>query len=328
MTLQFTPLVFPLLTWLFSLAGTALALSMLRQYAVMDNPNARSNHTIPVPRGGGIAMILFALMFLAASNVPVCIILAAVLLATISFVDDLRGVKVYIRFGVQFIAVIVAMPALKGHLFPYYIPHIAEQIFIALFWIWFINLNNFMDGIDGISSMQAIITSAGICLLVSLHKTLPPTLAIHASIIAAAVLGFFWFNRHPAKLFMGDVGSITLGFLIFYLLITLSLHGAWVAALLLPAYYVCDATFTLIKRAVRGEKVWQAHSEHAYQHAVRRGLTHTQVVRKITLLNICLVALAISATLNMMISKELLTAGYIMTACTMGYLMYHPRRNI
>lgn len=323
MTLTYSPLLFPLLAWLFSLGGTAVALAMLRQYAVMDNPNARSNHKAPVPRGGGIAMIIVALLFLACYGVDIRIILAATLLAAISFADDLRGVPAYLRFGIQALAAIIAVPALHGRALSPQVPLLIEQAITVLCWIWFINLNNFMDGIDGISSMQAIMVAVGICFIAAAaHTLLPLPLVMEASIVAAATLGFFWFNRHPAKLFMGDVGSITLGFLVFYLLAILAQHGALFSALILPAYYVSDATFTLLKRFARGEKVWQAHSEHAYQQAVRRGLTHTQVVHKITMLNFCLVILAIFATLNMITGMVMMVVGYMLTAWLIRHLMH------
>jgi UDP-N-acetylmuramyl pentapeptide phosphotransferase/UDP-N-acetylglucosamine-1-phosphate transferase len=196
-----------------------------------------------------------------------------------------------------------------------------EQAVIVLCWLWFINLTNFMDGIDGITCMQVIVMCVGIC-LISLLFPLPHALTTQASILAAAALGFFWFNRHPAKLFMGDVGSITLGFLMFYLLLSLSLNGALLSALILPAYYLSDATFTLLTRLLRREKIWQAHSSHAYQKAVRRGLKHTEVVHKITLLNICLVILAIFATADMMIGGIMLITAYIISAFTIRHLIY------
>jgi UDP-N-acetylmuramyl pentapeptide phosphotransferase/UDP-N-acetylglucosamine-1-phosphate transferase len=319
MTISYSPLLFPLASWLFSLAGTALALSILTQYSVIDTPNERSSHKIPVPRGGGIAMIIVALIFLASAGMDLKIIAAATLLAIISFIDDLRNMPVTVRLGAQAIAVIIATSALHGRIVPA-IPLPLEQALIVLSWLWFINLFNFMDGIDGITSMETIMIMIGICIIAFVHKSLPAALVLHACIIAAATLGFFWFNRHPAKLFMGDIGSVTLGFLVACLLFELALHGQLLPALILPAYYVSDATFTLFKRLITREKIWQAHSQHAYQQAVRSHMTHTQVVRKITLLNICLVILANFATPDM-IGVIMLIIAYILAACMIRHFV-------
>jgi UDP-N-acetylmuramyl pentapeptide phosphotransferase/UDP-N-acetylglucosamine-1-phosphate transferase len=147
------------------------------------------------------------------------------------------------------------------------------------------------------------------------HPAFPLWLPVEAGIVAAAALGFYGFNRSPAKLFMGDVGSITLGFLTGYLLLELAIGGQWTSALILPAYYLSDATTTLCKRLWRGEKVWQAHSQHAYQQAVRAGFSHSEVVNKISGLNMVLVVLAMAATVSMMADVAMLVLAYGLTAC-------------
>jgi len=317
MTLQYCPLWIVFFAWLFSLAGTALTLPLLKRLGVMDTPLARSNHKISVPRGGGIMMIITILLFFWSLGVGMEMLLAAALLMAVSFTDDLKSLSVRWRLLAQLIAVALAMHSLPGRLLPDAIPYFIEWGFIALFWLWFINLTNFMDGIDGITSMQMIAMALGICLV---YSPLGPP----AAVLAAAVLGFFWFNRPPAKLFMGDAGSIPLGFLMFYLLLSLAIAGARCAALILPAYYLSDATLTLLKRLLRGEKVWQAHSEHAYQRAVRGGMTHKQVVRRITGLNMILVVLAMSSTVSMMAGIATLLVAYALTFCFIRYLAHAP----
>jgi len=310
-----SPLVIPFFTWLISLLGTRLALMLLSDFGIMDVPSARSNHTSPVPRGGGIAMVISALLFLASIGMNGSVLLAAVLLAVVSFADDLKSLPVSVRLLVQVVAVAIAASALPDHVFPAFVPHLCEGVFIALLWIWFINLTNFMDGIDGITSMQTILVSVGICLVCESVPSLPRVLAQEAIIIAVAALGFYWFNGWPAKVFMGDVGSITLGFLSGYMLLTLAMNGQWIPALILPAYYLSDATCTLVKRFLHGEKVWQAHSLHAYQQAVRSGLSHRAVVCRISGLNVLLVMLAMVATVSMMAAVAMLIIAYGLTAC-------------
>jgi UDP-N-acetylmuramyl pentapeptide phosphotransferase/UDP-N-acetylglucosamine-1-phosphate transferase len=301
-----------LLSGLASALGTWVLLPVLRR-RVMDMPNERSSHTVPVPRGGGIAMIAAALIGLAFTGLPVPIIAAAVLLAAVSFMDDLRGLSVKWRLLAQFIAVGLAIGTLPGDIFPEFVPHSLQLAAIALFWVWFINLTNFMDGIDGISAMQAIMTCVGIALIHWLRPWLPSSLAVWACVLAASCYGFYLFNRSPAKLFMGDVGSVPLGFLVGYLLLNLAADGYPLPALILPAYYLSDATLTLVRRLLRGDKVWQAHREHAYQKAVQRGFTHAQVVARISWLDAALIALAMYGALSMMAGVATAIAAYGLT---------------
>jgi UDP-N-acetylmuramyl pentapeptide phosphotransferase/UDP-N-acetylglucosamine-1-phosphate transferase len=280
----------------------------------MDMPNARSSHKTPVPRGGGIAMISAALIGLILAGLPLTVVCAAILLAAVSFIDDFRGLPAGLRLLVQCVAVGMAVTALPGHILPGFVPRWTGLIAAALLWIWFINLTNFMDGIDGISAMQAIMVSAGIGLLHLIYPyILNPGLVVEAGVMAASAYGFYLFNRHPAKLFMGDVGSVPLGFLMGYLLLSVAGLGHPLPALILPAYYLSDATLTLLIRLKRGEKVWQAHAEHAYQKAVRGGLSHATVVSRISWLNAALIALAMLSELSMMAGILSIIAAYGLT---------------
>jgi UDP-N-acetylmuramyl pentapeptide phosphotransferase/UDP-N-acetylglucosamine-1-phosphate transferase len=307
-----SPLLIILLCGALSALGTWLILPALKRH-VMDVPNDRSNHKEPVPRGGGVAMIAAALIGLVECGLPQGVFAATVLLAAVSFMDDLRGLPVSARLLAQLAAVALAISTLPERIFPDSVPLLLEWATIAFLWVWFINLTNFMDGIDGISAMQAIMVSAGIALIHWLRPWLPSSLATEAGVIAASCYGFYLFNRSPAKVFMGDVGSIPLGFLIGYLLLTLAAYGYPLPALILPAYYVTDATLTLCKRLLRREKVWQAHSGHAYQQAVRGGLTHAQVVAWISWLNAVLIVLAMLGALSMMAGIATAIAGYGLT---------------
>jgi UDP-N-acetylmuramyl pentapeptide phosphotransferase/UDP-N-acetylglucosamine-1-phosphate transferase len=165
---------------------------------------------------------------------------------------------------------------------------------LGLAWLWFINLFNFMDGIDGLAGSEAIAVALGYLLIVTWaghdHPLWRPAL-----IVAASVAGYLAWNWHPAKVFMGDAGSIPLGFLLGWLLLDLALAGQWAAALILPAYFAADATYTLLKRALRGEKPWQAHREHFYQRAVLGGATPPGVVWRVSAVNAALIALALAS---------------------------------
>jgi len=152
-----------------------------------------------------------------------------------------------------------------------------------------------MDGIDEITVVETCTIGGGIVFLGLALMPIPLHLQIEALIVVAAMLGFWLFNRHPAKIFLGDVGSIPLGLMVGFLLLRVAANGQWAEALILPAYYMVDGSLTLLNRLIKREKIWQAHSQHAYQIAVRRGNTHSEVVQQILALNLILISLAVLA---------------------------------
>ena len=257
---------------------------------------------MPTPRGGGIAVIgasLAAWFGLCAEGVlpppTIVVALAGGGLAVVSWLDDLRGLSPAVRLLAQFVAVAAGIWALPpGMVFQGWLPPGLDAIAAALLWVWFVNLFNFMDGIDGIAGSEAAAIGIGIgIMLVSAGRDFGPSLPAMA--IAAAALGFLVWNWAPARIFLGDVGSVPLGYLLGFLLYTLALQGQWQAALILPGYFLADATITLLRRLVRGERVWQAHREHFYQRAVQHGLGHAAVVRRVIAANIVLIACAWAA---------------------------------
>ncbi|MDD9918453.1 MAG: glycosyl transferase [Rhodospirillaceae bacterium] len=222
------------------------------------------------------------------------IIAAVILLACVSWVDDLKSLSPGIRLIAQIVAILPAMLWLHGKspIFQGIVPEYLDLILAGLIWIWFINLFNFMDGIDGISGVEAAAIGAGIAIVAIQAPAagIDPRLA---ATIAAGAIGFLCWNWHPAKVFLGDVGSVPLGFLLGWLLLNLASSGAWAAAAILPLYYLADATITLTRRGLRGEKVWHAHREHFYQRAVQNGRSHAVVSIGVALCNVVLIGLAV-----------------------------------
>jgi len=282
---------------------TGLTLKFLRKKAILDQPNERSSHCVPTPRGGGLGVLAIILpslgLIFAISPQPpseALFILGSLLaLAGISWLDDIKTLGAASRFGVQILCVVFCLSfmtfpteGLSFGLLPFWL----EKIIMGMAWIWFINLFNFMDGINGITGTEVLSINGGLLIL---GLFLPLSLAAHFTslALAAAALGFLYWNWGQAKIFMGDVGSIPLGFLIGWVLIGLALEGYGVAALILPLYYLMDATLTLLNRLRRGEKIWQAHREHFYQKAHQSGLSHSQVVTAIGLLNLTLIGCAV-----------------------------------
>ena len=277
-------------------AGTGALLPFLRTRAILDHPNERSSHDTPTPKGGGLALMAVVLAawvavgFYLESGTFLTWALpgVALVLAGLSWIDDLRGLPPVIRLVAQIVAVtaILLLRPMPEAFFQGLLPHALDALLAGIIWVWFINLFNFMDGIDGITGFETIIIGVGIALIGE------GPAALLGGIMAAAAAGFLKWNWHPAKVFMGDVGSVPLGFLLGWLLLDMAGNGHWAAAMILPAYYLADATITLIRRALKGEKVWQAHRQHFYQQAVQRGLSHANVTARVAMLGALLVNLA------------------------------------
>ena len=312
-----------------TLVGTGTAAVYLKARAILDHPNERSSHTAPTPRGGGIAVVAVLLMAwpaiaIASSARPsdsIAVIGAAAALAAVSWIDDLKGLHPGLRLAVQFVAAGLAVTAIPQSqlVFQGLMPVAFDRVAAVVLWVWFVNVFNFMDGIDGIAGSEAVSIGAGLFLLALIFPAqgLAPGFAFYALIIAAAALGFLWWNWEPAKIFLGDVGSVPLGFLLGFLLLDAAAAGYWAAAAILPLYYMADSGLTLIARLLRRQPVWRAHAGHFYQKAARKFGSHARVVRAIVAANLCLIALAlVSVTLGW----PALAAGGVVVAGLLAYL--------
>lgn len=278
---------------------------LLLRYHILDLPNERSSHDVAKPRGGGLALVPMLLLawllwrpWLA--EVPPgfnVAILGAVWLVGISWLDDLRDLSAGWRLAAQAAAVAagLAMMSEAGLFFQGLLPPLLDRLAAGLLWLWFVNLFNFMDGIDGISAIETIAIGLGLG-LAAWAAGLDVSLIVLGWLAAAAALGFLPWNWAPAKLFLGDVGSIPVGYLLGWLLLVMAADGQWAVALILPAYYLADATLTLLRRAVARKTLWQAHREHFYQQPVEAGRPHESVARLIAIGNLVLLGLALLAT--------------------------------
>lgn len=280
-----------------SIAITKLVLNELKRRSILDMPNQRSSHQQPTPRGGGIAvMAVIAICWsVPALNSPIAaaLLVGALLLAIVSWIDDLKTVEIIVRLSAQFAAVILGLFFLdnEGYLLQGLAPKWLDRVLAALVWVWFINLFNFMDGIDGIASIETMIISFGLTILSITSPSIAPEPWLSLSILGVAT-GFLKSNWPPAKLFLGDVGSIPLGYILGGLLLLVAMRGAWQVALILPLYFLLDSTITLCRRLLRLEPIWRAHKEHFYQQAVSAGKSHAEVTTAVAILGLTLVALA------------------------------------
>lgn len=307
---------------------------MLDSYSIVDLPGKRTNHSHRIPRGGGLAImpaILAAWGFSGYmlpsdhgfANLQISIFMTAFLFG-VSFVDDIRTLSAGVRIATHIAAVmfVLVLAPVGWRIFPEYIPAEFERIVLGVCWIWFINLTNFMDGIDGITGVEVIGITAGIVLVGLVHGSLPIVTMSLSIIVLAAFAAFLFWNWAPAKIFLGDSGSIPTGFIVFGLLIDLAGSGYAAAAIVLPAYYVVDATATLLLRLMVGERIWEAHSTHAYQLAVRRSVPHSRVSGIVAISNAFLILLGIISFWLPLFSIILayILAGMIYSSFVFGWL--------
>lgn len=280
-----------------------LMTAALRRYAlvrsVIDVPNARSSHTVPTPRGGGVAIVLSFLLSLVTlmldgfeqSSTLVAIGGGGALIAVIGFMDDHGHIAARWRLLGHFAAAAWILVWIGGlaplPLFGWTLDlGLLGGLLAAVYLVWLLNLYNFMDGIDGIASVEAITASLSAALLYWLSGLNGP--AVLPLLLAAAVGGFLFWNFPPAKIFMGDAGSGFIGIV----LGGLSLQAAWVSPpmfwcwLILLGVFIVDATYTLVRRLLRGDKVYEAHRSHAYQFASRQYGKHMPVTLAVAALNL------------------------------------------
>ncbi|RMV74637.1 Glycosyl transferase, group 4 protein [Pseudomonas caricapapayae] len=295
-----------MIEWLSVIVIAFLSLiltALLRKYALarslIDVPNARSSHSIPTPRGGGVSIVVafvMAVVILAWMGHLSAPALAAIvgsggLVAVIGFMDDHGHIAARWRLLGHFVAAAWALFWLDG-LAPIdvmgwtFTPGPVGQVLAAFYLVWMLNLYNFMDGIDGIAGVEAVTVCMGMSIIYALGGYVG--LSWEALLLAVAVAGFLYWNAPPAKIFMGDAGSGFLGIV----LGVLSIQGSWASPqlfwswLILLGVFIVDATVTLVRRLLRRERLYEAHRSHAYQFASRHYGSHLPVTLTVGLINL------------------------------------------
>jgi UDP-N-acetylmuramyl pentapeptide phosphotransferase/UDP-N-acetylglucosamine-1-phosphate transferase len=285
-------------------AGIVMALLPLLQRYALAHPNARSSHHTSTPQGGGIAVIAATIAVAAGAaaigfNDPSVntvslwpVFAATAFIAVVGVADDIWTIEVAPRLLLQSLAVIVVIASLpEGLRVVPLLPWWIERVLLAIACLWFVNLTNFMDGIDWMTIAEFVPIAIGLTLIGYLGA-----MPVHGVVVALALcgglIGFAPFNRPVARIFLGDVGSLPIGLLFAWQLVLLAGNGHFAAAILLPLYYLADSTLTLLRRMKNGEPFWQAHRTHFYQIATVRGLSVSAVVARVFATNLALVALA------------------------------------
>ncbi|HAF28019.1 MAG TPA: glycosyl transferase [Bacteroidales bacterium] len=260
------------------------------KYKIVDIPNDRSSHKLPTPRGGGLAIVISWYMGISIlfyfKLIELGLFLALLsgsIIAVVSLIDDIIKVKAIIRLFIHFIAVIIAFHFL-GELRPLIMPNLEINYYIFIYplaivgMVWFVNLFNFMDGLDGFASTEAIILAI---VMFAYSGNIINLLLI------ASIVGFLYWNWPKAKIFLGDVGSTQLGFIL--VVLGIYFHNTFKFSILnwimLSSPFWFDATYTLFRRWRNNEKLSHAHKKHVYQRIVQAGFSHQKVLFSLIIIN-------------------------------------------
>lgn len=277
-------------------------IEIARYFNIICMPSERRNHDIPTPRGGGIVVIpciaFFTFLYLKFIHSDVNsenvknIMFISLFLCFIFFLDDVKNIRRSIRFFSQIIAACLGFyvcgeKAIIFDILPYWL----NGIIVVFGWVWFMNLYNFMDGIDGMTSSNTIFFSLSIIFIGYFVQDYSYTeFTSIASVIAFAMFPFLVLNWHPAKIHIGDSGSISLGFIIGYIFLCTSHYVGLVIPTIIPSYYLFDSTLTLLRRLIKKENILEPHSKHFFQLAKRSGISPKKICLMIFFINITIVS--------------------------------------
>lgn len=299
-------------------------ISKLEEAGITAPETERGIHKGTIPVGGGLVIVMLVLllwpMFFVppAFNLPWAVFAGFASLAGLSWLDDKGVVAIVPRLLMQAGAiglVLLLLPEGRA-VFSGSWPLWADRMLTGVFWMWFINLYNFMDGMDGLAGTETLFICAGL-FLVGLPAGLDQHWLYLTVTLAGATFGFLWWNWPPARIFLGDVGSIPMGFILGFLLIQLALHGHLAAAFLLPACFLADASVTLFLRLWNKEPIWRAHRKHFYQRAALALGDHRAVLIRIIMANAALLPLA---WLSLIDSKTALSGGAVVVVLLLLFL--------
>jgi len=263
--------------------GVSALIVRLKNEAWLDQPNERSLHDKPISRLGGVGIwsgVAFGSWMaydILQSELNIYALLASIVIFLVALVDDRKNISPVARLFAQILA--VSLIVFGGHTYigwsmvPWIWPWLGMIILL-----WGINLYNFMDGMDGFAGAMAVVGFGALAVLAVMQDQL--AFSFYCALLVAASLGFLCWNFPPARIFMGDSGSTVMGFMMGAISIAgwqRELYGLWVPLVIFSPFWV-DATLTLIRRLIRGERVWEAHRQHFYQQCVLAGLSHRRVL--------------------------------------------------
>ena len=330
--------IIPLFLYISCILIFNKTMTYFRNSKLIDKPSERTNHIIPTPKGAGIILIpliIFSsgLVFFLNETLDlqwIIYFICCLILLILSFLDDLKSLPSSIRLIFQFSCVGLCLFFLKNEIlffsqnlqlltilglspnFDFFI----VTITLLLFWLWIINLFNFMDGMDGITSVQVIFLSLLVNSL-TLLGYFSENIQFLSIMMLASFLAFLNFNKPPAKIFLGDSGSIPVGFLCGLIIIkSIVEYNIFIPLLIISMYYFLDSSLTLAIRFMKRKNIFIAHSEHFYQRVLRSGYSHSDVLFKILILSIFLFILSLLSINFKFVS---LTIAFLITLILIMY---------
>jgi UDP-N-acetylmuramyl pentapeptide phosphotransferase/UDP-N-acetylglucosamine-1-phosphate transferase len=326
-------------SWLAVIAASAglsalliLILKPLLVRYVLAHPNARSSHTTVTPQGAGLAvmasLIIICAMALLLKAVPppslLPVLVGAAILTVVGGLDDAHALAVSWRLLAQTLvaATIVLLLPQDFRLLPNLLSLGVERALMVLGIVGFVNAINFLDGLDWMTVAQVVPMTLGVAILCWLG-VVPQSVGLLGLVLLGATLGFAVFNKHPAQIFLGDAGSLPIGFVLAYMLIYVA-EAHIASGLLLALYSLTDATVTLGRRLVNKERVFSAHKSHFYQRAVAHGLRVPQVTARVFALGLALMGLAIVAALARSLAVDFAALG--LGATVTGFVLFNFSR--
>ena len=312
-----TIFIIPLILYFFCHYALKKIIPFLKDKSFVDKPSSRGNHKELIPKGGGIVIIpcliisilLYTQFETFVTNKWNVFLVSIVSLFIISLIDDFKNLSAKIRLSVHFCCVLLSVYFLKQDIIFFINSHnlvILENIdknilffflslLIILVWLWIINLFNFMDGMDGLITTQMIVLSF-LTNILALSSILNEQFQFLSLTVLSLFLAFIKYNKPKAKIFLGDSGSIPCGYIAGFILIDSFLSlGPFIPFLIIILYFLLDSSITLVRRIVKKENLFIAHSDHFYQRMLRTGYSHKEVLRKISILWIILLFLSFLA---------------------------------
>ncbi len=307
---QLLPLSLIVISFISSIILVKMMILIMTKLGIVDKPGDRRAHVKTTPRGGGFALVVIFYLLLPAFeyynsgnfNKSVDILTIFTPISLVSLWDDISDIHIIIRLVIH---ILCSCLAVIWIIHPYKILHNELPLMIdfaigSFALLSFLNIYNFLDGIDGITASESIHLSLTIIILCAIKGDIIPNIWLIitiTSIILGYSCGFILFNWHPAKIFAGDIGTITVGFLlgVCLLIVASSSDRLFASCVIASLYYIADGGMTILIRLVNGEKIWQPHLQHFFQKAVKKGMAHDQVVLKIIKCNIILMLLSVSA---------------------------------
>jgi UDP-N-acetylmuramyl pentapeptide phosphotransferase/UDP-N-acetylglucosamine-1-phosphate transferase len=299
-----TSLILTIYSFCVCLVLTKYLIYYLPKIGLIDTPSKRRIHTNATPTAGGIGIILAIYSGILIYDVPynLSVICATSLVGIISLIDDAKQVNILIRLAFHFISGLLAVHFFLDNkmLFHGELPKYLDFMLAVFCFVGFLNLYNFLDGSDGITCIETIhlsIVAIILCYLkCDIIENTNMIIQICSMLLGGSV-AFFIFNKHPAKIFLGDVGSITIGCIIGICLMMIAASSArlFAACCIASLYYIADGGITILIRLLNKEKIWQPHLKHFFQKAIQNGISPKEIVKKIAICNFILMMLAIGA---------------------------------